>query len=133
MIAVAEMANSTTKPTVVVVDDSPSVRTIFERGTEALDVNLMIFDSARTSLQYLESNKPELLFLNIKMPGRDGLTFLKDLRDLPLHKDTTVVIISSKDYAQDRSVATQLGANEFIIKPMPIQAITDVVLKYIGN
>ena len=122
-----------TTPTVVVVDDSPSVRILFERGTENLDVNLMIFESARASWEYLEDNKPELLFLNIKMPGKDGLTFLKELRELPLHKDTSVVIISSKDYAQDRTIANELGAQDFITKPMPIKAITDVVLKYIGN
>ena len=122
-----------TTPTIVVVDDSPSVRIIFERGTENLDVNLMIFESARSSWEYLEGNKPELLFLNIKMPGKDGLTFLKELRELPLHKDTSVVIISSKDYAQDRTIANELGAQDFITKPMPIKAITDVVLKYIGN
>ena len=93
----------------------------------------MIFESARSSWEYLEGNKPELLFLNIKMPGKDGLTFLKELRELPLHKDTSVVIISSKDYAQDRTIANELGAQDFITKPMRIKAITDVVLKYIGN
>ena len=95
-----------------------------------MDVELVFFDSAGTSWSYLEANKPDLLFLNIKMPGKDGLIFLKELRELALHKNTSVVMISSKDYAQDRSVASQLGAVEFITKPMPIKAITDVVLKY---
>ena len=119
------------KPTIVVVDDSPSIRTLFERSTEQMDVELVFFDSAGTSWSYLQDNKPDLLFLNIKMPGKDGLIFLKELRDLPLHKNTSVVMISSKDYAQDRSVANQLGAVEFVTKPMPMKAITDVVLKYI--
>ncbi len=108
-------------------DDFP----VFERATEKLDVELKIFNSAAASRIYLESNKPELLFLNIKMPGKDGLIFLKEIRDLPLHKDTSVVMISSKDYEQDRFVSRQLGAADFITKPMPIQTITDVVLKYI--
>ncbi|MFQ5660899.1 MAG: two-component system response regulator [Gammaproteobacteria bacterium] len=119
-----------TIPTIVVVDDSSTIRALFERSTEKLDVELKIFDSSEASWDYLESHKPHLIFLNIKMPGKDGLIFLKDLRGLPLHKDTSVVMISSKDYAQDRSVANQLGAVEFITKPMPIQTITDVVLKY---
>ena len=55
------------------------------------------------------------------MPGKDGLTFLKELRHLALHKDTSVVMIRFKDYAQDRSVAEKLSALEFITKPMPIQ------------
>lgn len=118
-------------PTIVVVDDSPSIRTLFERCTAQMDVDLIFFDSAGTSWSYLETNKPDLLFLNIKMPGKDGLIFLRELRELPLHKNTSVVMISSKDYAQDRSVASQLGAVEFVTKPMPIKAITDVVTKYI--
>lgn len=123
------MASS--RATIVVVDDSPSMKAVFERGTENLDVDLKLFQSAEDSRDYLEQHQPALLFLNIKMPGRDGLTFLKDLRELPLHKDTRVVMISSKDYAQDRSVASALGALEFITKPTPIRVITEVVLKYL--
>ena len=119
------------RATIVVVDDSPSMKTVFERGTENLEVDLRQFHSADDSWEYLERNQPALLFLNIKMPGRDGLTFLKDLRELPLHKDTRVVMISSKDYAQDRTVASALGALEFITKPTPIRTITEVVLKYL--
>ncbi len=118
-------------PAVVLIDDSPSVKALFERGSRDCDVELKVFDSADNSMEYLTKNKPALLFLNIKMPGKDGLTFLKELRHLPLHKDTSVVMISSKDYAQDRSVAEKLGALEFITKPVPIQVITDVIRKYI--
>lgn len=118
-------------PIIVVVDNSPSVKELFERATEKLEIELKIFDSATASCTYLATNKPKLLFLNIKLPGKDGLIFLKELRNLPLHKDTSVVMISSKDYEQDRSVSRQLGAVDFITKPMPIQIITDVILKYI--
>ena len=119
-----------TKPIIAVVDDSPSFRSLFERSTDALGIELLAFDSAEKSWAYLEKNQPDILFLNIIMPDKDGLTFLRELRDLPLHRDTTVVMISSKDYAQDRSIATELGAREFITKPMPMQTISDVVLKY---
>ncbi len=118
------------KPIIAVVDDSPAFRALFERSTGALGIELLAFDSAEESWSYLEVNRPDILFLNIIMPDKDGLTFLRELRDLPLHKDTPVVMISSKDYAQDRSIATELGALEFITKPMPMQTITDVVLKY---
>jgi DNA-binding response OmpR family regulator len=121
-----------TKSVIVLIDDSPAMKMVFEKGTKEFDLELMIFDSATASWEYLQNHSPDLVFLNIKMPGKDGLTFLKDLRQLPLHKDTRVVMISSKDYAQDRTVAGELGALEFITKPTPIRVITDVVQKYLN-
>lgn len=117
--------------TIVVVDDSPTVKTLFERGMKDLGIVLHIFNSAEDGWQYLESNKPDLVFLNIKMSGKDGLTLLKEMREIPLHKDTSVVMISSKDYAQDRSVAKGLGALDFLTKPMPIQTIRDIVIEHL--
>ena len=51
-------------PTVVVVDDSSSVRLFFDRVVENLDVELQVFESAAESLAFLEGNKPDLLFLD---------------------------------------------------------------------
>lgn len=125
------MTTNSTK-SVVVVDDSPSLITLFRRGAERLDIDLQIFSSTSEAWDYLEENKPDLLFLNIKMPGMDGFTILRELRKLPLHQETPVVMISSKDYAQDRSIARELGALDFITKPMPIQVIKDAMIKHLG-
>lgn len=119
--------------TVVVIDDNATVRKLFERSTENLAIELITFDSADGSMEYLNAKKPELLFLDIIMPDKDGLTFLQELRKSPLHRDTPVIMITSKDYAQDRTVANELGALEFITKPMPMSAITDIILKYINK
>jgi len=125
------MTPNTTK-SVVVVDDSPALITLFQRGAEHLDVDLQIFTTTAEAWTYLEVNHVDLLFLNIKMPGKDGFTMLRELRKLPLHKDTSVVMISSKDYAQDRSIARELGALDFITKPMPIQVIKEAIIKHLG-
>lgn len=118
-------------PTVVVIDDSPSVKSLFERSTAALGIELKTFSSAAGSLAYLQDHCPDLLFLNIIMPDKDGLTFLRELRENSLHEQTPVIMISSKDYAQDRFAAQELGAVEFMPKPMPMQAIADAIERYI--
>lgn len=124
---------SDSKKTVVVVDDNATVRTLFERSTENLALDLLTYGSADEAMVYLKDNKPSLLFLDIIMPEKDGLTFLQELRKLPLHRNTHVIMISSKDYAQDRTVANELGAVEFMTKPMPIRTITDIILNYINK
>ncbi|MBI4006473.1 MAG: response regulator [Gammaproteobacteria bacterium] len=117
-------------PTVVVVDNSPAIKTLFERSTEKLGIELIIFASAKDSLEYLQANKPDLLILSIILPDKNGITLLKELRKSPLHQDTSVIMVSSKDYAQDRLAASELGVLDFIPKPMPMQTITDVIVKY---
>lgn len=124
---------SLNKPTVVIVDDSSSVRTFFERAIEPLDVELEMFASADDALAYLETRKPALLFLDIIMPEKNGLTFLQELRHLPLHVDTPTVVISSKDYAQDRVAAKELGVVEFVAKPMSTKVIEELIVRYTAS
>jgi len=124
---------SDSKKTVIVVDDNATVRTLFERSTENLALDLFTYASANDAMEYLKDNKPDLLFLDIIMPEKDGLTFLQELRKLPLHRNTSVIMITPKDYAQDRTVANELGAIDFITKPMPIRTITDIILSHINK
>jgi two-component system, chemotaxis family, response regulator PixG len=121
------------KPTVVIVDDSSTVRLFFERAVAPLDVDLEMFASANDALKYLDSHKPDLLFLDIIMPEKDGLTFLQELRRLPLHADTPTVVISSKDYAQDRVAAKELGVVEFVAKPMSTKVIEELIVRYTAS
>ena len=117
-------------PTVVVVDNSPAIKKLFARSIEDIEVTLKILDTAAESWDYLQDNQPDLLILSIILPDKNGLTLLKELRKLPLHQNTSVIMVSSKDYAQDRLAAQELGVAEFIPKPMPMQTITDVIVKY---
>lgn len=121
------------KPTIVIVDDSSTVRVFFERAVAPLDVDVKMFASANDAFEYLETNKPALLFLDIIMPEKDGLTFLQELRRLPLHEDTPTVVISSKDYAQDRVAAKELGVVEFVAKPMSTKAIEELIVRFIST
>jgi CheY-like chemotaxis protein len=120
----------TNTPTIVVVDDSATSISLYQLSVEPLDVNFVGFRSPLEALPYLEQHNPDLLFLDIVMPGMDGLTFLQKLRSLPQHEKTPVVMVTSKDYAQDRYVARQLGALDFLIKPLRFQEIRNLVQKY---
>ena len=119
------------KQTVVVVDDNTTVRALFKRGTEDLAIDLVSYGSTAEAKAYLKDHRPDLLFLDIIMPDQDGLSFLRELRNLPLHRDTPVIMITSKDYMQDRTLAKALGALEFITKPMSIRAISDIIRQHI--
>ena len=119
------------KRTVVLVDDNQTSRKFFLRAIENLSIDLKTYGNTDDAIEYLKNNKPDLLFLNIIMPDKNGLTFLEELRKLPLHSDTRVIMITSKDYSQDRTIASELGALDFIVKPMSMRSITSIMLDYI--
>lgn len=120
------------RPTIVVVDDSATSISLYQFSIEPLAVNFKGFTSPAEALPYLQEHQPDLLFLDIIMPGMDGLTFLKRLRNLAHQKDTQVIMVTSKDYAQDRYIAKQLGALDFVIKPLRFKEIQDLVHKYVN-
>ena len=123
---------NSSRPTVIVVDDSPSVREFFERAASEFDIELHCFGSAADATEYLSDNTPDLVFLDIIMPDKDGLTFLQELRKSPRHERTRFVVISSKDYAQDRMTAKDLGALDFVAKPVTTQQIQSMITKHTG-
>lgn len=118
------------RPLIAVVDDSPTVREFFRQVGAQMGVDVRDFAGAGQALEWLRGAAPDLLFLDIIMPDKDGLTFLQELRGLERHRGTQVVMISSKDYAQDRSVARSLGAVEYVTKPVSTVTIRDIVARY---
>ena len=120
-----------TRPTVIGVDNSPSMKKLLERSTKDLDIDLTVFTSAEEAWPYLQENTPNLIIVSILLPDKNGLSLLRDLRQLPAHRETHTIIVRSKEYAQDRMVDKDLCVLEFIPKRMSMQTITDIVVKYI--
>ena len=122
----------TGKPIIVLVDDSAAMRAFFEQVAAEANLVFHAYESAEESMSFLGSRQPGLLFLNVMMPNKDGYTFLKELRRNELHATTPTVMISSKDYAQDRTAAKELGVLEFVAKPISKKAIRLLIEKYLG-
>ena len=123
---------SSSLPTVVVVDGSAAALSHYQASTRGIAIELRGFRSADTAMAYLRDHAPALVVLEIAMAEKDGLTLLKELRALPGHQHTPVVVVTSKDYAQDRAVARKLGIQDFLLKPLRSREIRAIVTRYTG-
>jgi len=115
---------------IVVIDDSRASITMYQRAVEPLAISLKSFESPIEGFEYLQNNDADLIFLGNLMRETDGLTLLRKMRELPRHEYTPVIVMSTKDYDQDRAMAKKLGALEYLVKPVRSQAIREVIEKY---
>ncbi len=120
------------RPKIVVIDDSAAAITLYERSVKGLRVDLKAFQSPSESLKHLESHGADLIFTGIIMREADGWGILKKLNTLAHHEDTPVIVVTSKNYDQDRALAAQMGATEYLVKPLRSQEIREVIRRYTG-
>ncbi|MGH8615242.1 MAG: response regulator [Gammaproteobacteria bacterium] len=115
---------------VVVIDESAVVKEMFQSTSADLGVDVKLFSSASPAMGFLKRFKPDLVVMDIMLPDTDGLTFLQELRKTSLHRDTPIVMITAKDYAQDRLIAQHLGVLEFVAKPISPRTAHNLILKF---
>src|SRR4051812_10079139 len=112
---------------IVVVDDSPADRTLieaaFSEAFQCRDVfKLHALDNGDGVIQYLKEKiggrPPELIILDLNLPGRDGIDVLKELKAHPLFRNIPVVIFSTSEADEDVRAAYAHFANSYIVKPL---------------
>src|SRR3970282_160000 len=104
------------KPRILVVDDEEPIRKTMRMTLEYEGFEVSEAASGAEALQSVESDPPDLVFLDIKMPGIDGLDALKQLKEIS--PATQVIIISGHGNVETAVQATKLGAFDFIEKPL---------------
>jgi two-component system, NtrC family, nitrogen regulation response regulator NtrX len=112
---------------VLIIDDEQGIRTALGQLLEYEGYEVRAVSDAPAGIAAYRDWKPELVFMDVKLPGMDGLEGLRRLR--AEHPDASVVMISGHGTIQTAVEATQLGAYDFLEKPLD----TDRVLVTIRN
>ena len=83
-------------------------------------------DNGLDGLTIAEAEKPELILLDLIMPGMHGFAVCKQLRENPALDKSTIIITSSKSYKPDIDKALELGADAYIIKPVEFDELFQI-------
>ena len=105
---------------VMVVDDQPTSRIILETVLKSIGGNLRIssFENPVSALLAAESNPPDLIVADYKMPQLDGLEFTRRIRALPACHDVPIVVVTVVDEKAVMYEALEAGATDFLTKPV---------------
>ena len=103
---------------VMVVEDDPSIRETLGMVLEAYGHQADLIDKGEIVLDYLKENWPDVILLDILMPGIDGLKTCEMLNADPLGNVTPIIILSALDKNQDKLKAYKLGVVDYLTKPI---------------
>ena len=104
---------------IMIVDDEPSIRTSLEGVLEDEGYKVLCAGDGKEALKTMEEEMPDLILLDIWMPGIDGIETLKRMRSL--HPGLQVIMISGHGSIETAVTATKLGAYDFIEKPLSLE------------
>ena len=102
------------------VDDDSTIREIEVYTLEQMGFEARGFSDGRTMLEALRGQRPELIILDIMMPGMDGLEVLKRLRSDRLHRDIPVIMATAKGTEMDKIGGLNSGADDYLVKPFGV-------------
>ncbi|MEO5329467.1 MAG: response regulator [Magnetococcus sp. THC-1_WYH] len=119
-------------PRILVVDDDPDSRTLFEHYFTKEGVQLDISDAGERGLALLNVNRYHLVICDIQMPGMNGFEFLGKMKADPKLRSIPTILITSDENIATRQKAFQMGAYDFITKPMASQDLLPRLRRFLG-
>jgi twitching motility two-component system response regulator PilG len=115
------------KRTVMVVDDSPTVRKILSMTLERAGYGVLSAADGEAALEALQNSVPDLILLDISMPKLDGYEVCKRVKADARTAHVPVVMLSGKDAFFDKVKGRMAGATEYLTKPFATPAVLAAV------
>jgi DNA-binding response OmpR family regulator len=120
------------EPTILICDDEPHLRELMRVSLDAGYTFAEAADSAQ-AIELAERLHPDLVLLDVMMPGQNGLTVIEELRGRPDLRETRILVVSAFATESDRVAAREAGADGFLPKPFDPEELERLVRELLGS
>jgi len=118
---------------IILIDDSDvqlqNAKLLLERN----QYSVQVLSDTEKALSFLKANRPRLIILDIMMPGMDGFTLLKSIKEDALLSTVPVIILSGKPFIPEQRKALALGAEMYLTKPIRNQQLLEKIKPYLQD
>lgn len=116
------------KQTIMIVEDDISIRLITEKYLIQVGYLIVTVENGEQALEKLNSINPDLILLDIEMPGIDGFTVCEEIRKI---SNVPIIFVTVRRDASDREKCFQVGGNEFLTKPFNFDTLESMIKELI--
>ncbi len=108
------MSGHTKQYTILVVDDEPSIIDVLRYNLEKANFSVIVARDGEQALGLAQARQPDLVVLDLMLPGIDGLEVCRSLRK---EDNIPIIMLTARDEEIDRVVGLELGADDYVVKP----------------
>ena len=112
---------------VLIVDDSPTEAHVLKSMLEKNGFDIVIAESGTEGIERAKALKPDLVLMDVVMPGLNGFQATRQLTKDPVTADIPVIIVTTKDQETDRVWGLRQGAKDFLTKPVSEQRLMEKI------
>ncbi len=116
--------------TLLIVDDEANIRELIRQELAPQGYRLLCADNGEAALRVAEKNRPDLILLDLMLPGINGYEVLAELRKRPASKQTPIIIVS---ILEDKEKGYASGADSYFTKPINAQALLTEIENLLGT
>ncbi len=111
---------------ILIVDNERHIRTLLKQSLYQLEkkgVKLLTAETGQDSLRLLDAEHPDLIFLDLMMPGLNGFDVCRLIKSDVHLRNTYIVILTARSQSVDKLMGNIVGADEYIVKPFDPEMI----------
>jgi DNA-binding response OmpR family regulator len=114
------MNDSGNQKSILVVEDDPNILEALRYSLEKENYNLILANNGNLALQLARDQNPDLVLLDLMLPGIDGLAVCKGIRS---ENDVPIIMLTAKTEEIDKVLGLELGADDYITKPFSMREL----------
>lgn len=114
-------------PKILIVDDTRQMADSLKQMISLFDIEVTVAYGPRPAMQALQTLTPDLIFMDLNMPGLGGFDVIEYCKREPRLAEVPIVVVTSDDQPETRQKAKDLGASGFIVKPAEFDAIEGIL------
>jgi DNA-binding response OmpR family regulator len=118
---------------ILIVEDDPSFSRAINHIIEKEGYDVITANNGLTGLRMAQGEKPDLLILDVMLPGLDGFEICNRLRRDPPTATLPIIMLSAKGQEADKTMGLKVGANEYLTKPVDRALLLEKITALLGK